>query len=185
MVVTNPPYVSARNLPPEMVQRLKGRFPTAWRDLLHCFIQRCVAFCRPGGRTGLLAMQSFMFTGSVEECPAQLLDEVALEAVAHFGPGLFNVGNPGTLQTAGVVLRHEPDPAAPRPDGAFIRLVDEDGPEAKRRALEGCSAPTTPRWCVPLAACPPVLPKTRAGKPPVAHQISMVGLVGGQYPPGL
>lgn len=34
--------------------------------------------------------------------------------MAHCGPALFDVGNPGTLQTTAFVLRKEPDSEAKR-----------------------------------------------------------------------
>lgn len=107
-VVTNPPYLSARNLPKESVNRMKRAFPAAWRDTCACFIERCIQFSRDGGRAGVLAMQSFMFTGSFQKLREKLRDTAAIETIAHFGAGVFDIGNPGTLQTAGVVLRREP-----------------------------------------------------------------------------
>lgn len=108
VVVTNPPYLSARNLPAERVCRMKRAYPAGWRDAGTCFLQRCLQFLRDGGRTGVLAMQSFMFTGSFQPLREYLDRIAAIEAIAHFGGGLFDIGNPGTLQTAAVVLRREP-----------------------------------------------------------------------------
>jgi hypothetical protein len=109
VVATNPPYVSSRNLSAEQVWRMKERFPAAWRDLYACFIERSLDFCRPGGRVGLLVMQSFMFTGSYQKLRKRISDRAAVETLAHFGPGLFDIGNPGTLQTVALSMRKEPD----------------------------------------------------------------------------
>ena len=59
------------------------------------------------------------------------------EAVAHYGPGLFAVGNPGTLQTTAFVLRREQLEMERREArGVYFRLVKEPDAESKRIAFE-------------------------------------------------
>ncbi len=111
VVVTNPPYLSARNLDPRRVAQIKRKYPASWRDAYACFIERSLQFATDGGRVGILAMQSFMFTGAFQKLREKLAQQAAIEQIAHFGPGLFNIGNPGTLQTVAIVLRKEPDVA--------------------------------------------------------------------------
>lgn len=135
VVVTNPPYLSSRNLVPQTVARMKKRYPNAWRDQCACFVRRCVDLCdMRRGRAGILAMQSFMFTGGYEAMRRELLSAVAIESIAHFGPGLFDVGNPGTLQTAAVVMRREPESRA-RDQQEVIAMRMVDAPD-KRAALD-------------------------------------------------
>lgn len=137
VVATNPPYVAADNLPPQRVAQLKKRFPASWRDLYAGFIERSIELLKPGGRAGLLAMHSFMFTGSYEKLRAHLSQRCVVDTVAHFGPGLFGVGNPGTLQTAALILKRQP------PDGGepsmIYRLTDVAG-ELKEGILESAIA---------------------------------------------
>jgi hypothetical protein len=137
VVVTNPPYLSARNLDPGVVRRLKSRYPTAWRDLYASFVLRSLELLRPGGRAGILAMQSFMFTAAFEKMRRKLRDSADVETVAHFGPGLFEIGNPGTLQTAAVVLRSRPSQQHP---AIFYRLINQ---EDKQSALKNAIAEDT------------------------------------------
>jgi hypothetical protein len=127
VVVTNPPYLSARNLDAAVVRRLKARYPSAWRDLYACFMLRSLEILRPGGRVGILSMHSFMFTSAFERMRRELLQSANIQTVAHFGPGLFNIGNPGTLQTAAIVLERKP---APQRAAVFFRLVDADEKQA-------------------------------------------------------
>jgi hypothetical protein len=136
-IVTNPPYLSARNLAPGRVRRLKAAYPTAWRDGCACFVDRGLHKLRPGGRAGFLVAQSILFTGSYESWRKQVVGQSALEALAHFGPGLFGVGNAGTLQTAGLVLRREDDASVrDRQTVVAFRLVEPSDAAGKRQILE-------------------------------------------------
>lgn len=138
VIVTNPPYLSARNLPVHRVRRLKAAYPAAWRDGCACFVERGLQKLRPGGRAGFLVAQSILFTGSYEFWRKQVLGRSALEVLAHFGPGLFGVGNAGTLQTAGLVLRREEDASVrERQSLVAFRVVEPADAAGKRRALEG------------------------------------------------
>ncbi len=123
VVVTNPPYLSSRNLDPATVLRLKARYPTSWRDLYACFISRSLEMLRPGGSLGILSMHSFMFTAVFEKLRRELLELAEVQTVAHFGPGLFDIGNPGTLQTAAIMLDRKP---SGNKSAVFFRLVDAD-----------------------------------------------------------
>jgi hypothetical protein len=138
VVVTNPPYLSSRNLEPAVVGRLKGRYPAGWRDLYACFMLRSMEMLRPGGSLGILSMHSFMFTSAFEKMRRGLIESADVHAVAHFGPGLFDIGNPGTLQTAAVVMERG---TAEKKSGVFFRLVDaEDKCAALAGAISGESA---------------------------------------------
>ncbi len=133
VVVTNPPYLSARNLPGDVVKRMRLAYPAGWRDACACFIERMPALLRESGRVGVLAMQSFMFTGSFQRLRERLDETMAVETIAHFGGGLFDVGNPGTLQTAAVVMRREPDAEARA--GQIVNALRLTDVEDKRIAL--------------------------------------------------
>ena len=55
VVVTNPPYLSARNLDAGLVKRMKRRYPSAWRDAYSCFISRAMELVADGGERGFCA----------------------------------------------------------------------------------------------------------------------------------
>ncbi len=133
VIVTNPPYLSARNLPVEHIQRLKAAYPAGWRDGCACFMDFSLRKLTPGGRGGFLVAQSILFTGSYQSWRNQLVGRSALETLAHFGPGLFGVGNAGTLQTAGLVLRREEDAPARATDAG--RLPGRRTGRCRRKAI--------------------------------------------------
>jgi hypothetical protein len=75
-----------------------------------------------------------MFISSYGNLRASLRERVRIDALAHLGPGLFAVGNPGTLQTAAYVLSRETNAQARNDSvGTYLRLVKEPDGEAKRR----------------------------------------------------
>jgi DNA-binding transcriptional MerR regulator len=137
VVFTNPPYVSARKMNAEMSRSMKTNYKNAKGDLYAAFIQRCMELTSDTGVVGMLTMHSFMFISSYEKLRALLAENAVVETVAHYGPGLFAVGNPGTLQTAAFVLRREQLEMERREArGVYFRLVKEPDAESKRTAFE-------------------------------------------------
>src|SRR6266568_4136962 len=155
VVVTNPPYMSPRKMN-ERLKKLVGQaYPAGKGDLYAAFIQRCLELAAPHGRVGMLSMHSFMFISSYESLRAEAMESAAIEALAHFGPALFAVGNPGTLQTAAYILRREPATShRSNSTGVYFRLVRDPDAEAKQRGFEsavaalraGDAAPTVYRY---------------------------------------
>jgi len=137
VVTTNPPYLSGRKMNKRLSTLMEQEYKEGKGDLYAAFIMRCQELLAPEGLMGMLTMHSFMFISSYEDLRARLRKEVAIETLAHFGGGLFAVGNPGTLQTAAFVLRREPD-AAKREShvGTYFRLVKERDADAKRHSFE-------------------------------------------------
>jgi hypothetical protein len=137
VVVTNPPYMSARKMNATLKRLVSDAYPAGKGDLYAAFIQRCVEFTGEHGRVGMLTMHSFMFISSYERLRSYLRERVSIDTLAHLGPGLFGVGNPGTLQTAAYVFSRELN-AQTRNDsvGTYFRLVKEPNGEAKRCRFE-------------------------------------------------
>jgi hypothetical protein len=137
VVFTNPPYVSARKMNGDMSRFMKAHYKGAQGDLYAAFIQRCLELTLDSGVMGMLTMHSFMFISSYERLRATLSENAVVETLAHYGPGLFAVGNPGTLQTAAFVLRREQLEMERREArGVYFRLVKEPDVESKRSAFE-------------------------------------------------
>jgi hypothetical protein len=137
VVFTNPPYVSARKMNPDMSRFMKVNYKNAQGDLYAAFIQRCLELTSDSGLMGMLTMHSFMFIRSYKKLRALLAENSVVDALAHYGPGLFAVGNPGTLQTAAFVLRREQLEMERREArGVYFRLVKDPEAESKRTVFE-------------------------------------------------
>jgi len=137
VVTTNPPYVSARKMNERLAELLEDEYPDGKSDVYAAFIQRCSELLNTQGLLGMLTMHSFMFINTYEKLREILRNEMAIETMAHFGGGLFAVGNPGTLQTVAFVLRHEEDDGKRENSvGTYFRLVHERDADSKREAFE-------------------------------------------------
>jgi hypothetical protein len=137
VVVTNPPYMSSRKMNNVLKVLVARDYPEGKGDLYASFIRRCIELVSDCGRVGMLTMHSFMFISSYENLRSWVRARSVVETLAHCGPGLFAVGNPGTLQTVAHVTRKEPD-AQKREDaiGTYFRLVKEPDSESKRSRFE-------------------------------------------------
>jgi len=137
VVFTNPPYVSARKMNGDMSRFMKANYKNAKGDLYAAFIERCLELTSDSGVMGMLTMHSFMFISSYEKLRATLSANAVIETVAHYGPGLFSVGNPGTLQTAAFVLRRAQfEMERQQARGVYFRLVKATDAESKQTAFE-------------------------------------------------
>jgi len=137
VVVTNPPYMSRRNMSKDLADLIADEYPEGKGDLYAAFILRCLELAEEQGYVGMLTMQSFMFISSYEKLRQTLTDQAVIEVMAHTGPSLFETGNPGTLQTTAFVLRREPETLRRENHrGVYFRLVHQPDSESKRRAFE-------------------------------------------------
>jgi hypothetical protein len=136
-VVANPPYMSRRNMNDVLADFLTDHYEDAKGDLYAAFIARCAELANDTGRVGMITQQSFMFISSYENLRTGLLQEFAIETMAHTGPHAFPEIQGEKVNTTAFVLRREPD-ANQRTNsvGTYFRLVHEPDAEAKRLAFE-------------------------------------------------
>ena len=141
VVVANPPYMSNRKMNARLKAFVAAAYPEGKLDLYAAFIRRCLELCAANGRVGMLTMHSFMFISSYEDLRQYVRQNAAIETLLHAGPALFDVGNPGTLQTAAYVLQKEPSEQRRQDSiGTYFRLVREPDAEAKQAAFERAAA---------------------------------------------
>jgi hypothetical protein len=131
VVVANPPYMSSRKMNNTLKHLISQYYPEGKKDLYGAFIQRCLNLAEPHGYVGMLTMHSFMFISSYEDLRDYITRNSAIDVVLHTGPGLFDVGNPGTLQTTAYVLH-----CGGQEEGMYFRLVQEPTATAKRERFE-------------------------------------------------
>jgi hypothetical protein len=134
VVVTNPPYLDARDYNPTLKTTIEGLYPEGKRNLYAAFQIRCLEFLKPGGRLGMISPQTFMFITNFEKTREVIRSQAAIESLVHTG---LNTFPDAVVDCAFYVLRREPN-ARLRDDsvGTYFRLVKEPDAEAKRRGFE-------------------------------------------------
>lgn len=137
-VVANPPYMGSSSFGPFMSKWVKKNYPDVKSDLCTCFIERGFNLAKDRGYAAMITMQSWMFLGSFEKMRSSLIGSKSILSMLHLGPRAFDaIGGEIVNVTADVVYN-----GRAACEGAYVRLVDINGSEAKRlKALEAIGNP--------------------------------------------
>lgn len=137
-VVANPPYMGSSSFGPFMSKWVKKKYPDVKSDLCTCFIERGFNLAKDRGYAAMITMQSWMFLGSFEKMRSSLIGSKSILSMLHLGPRAFDaIGGEVVNVTADVVYN-----GRAACEGAYVRLVDINGSEAKRlKALEAIGNP--------------------------------------------
>ena len=129
--VANPPYMGSSSFNPFMSKWIKKNYPDVKSDLCTCFIERGFNLVEDKGYAAMVTMQSWMFLGSFEKMRSSIIEGKTIVSMAHLGPRAFDaIGGEVVNVTADVIYNGH---AAC--EGAYVRLVDINGSEAKRLKL--------------------------------------------------
>lgn len=137
-VVANPPYMGSSSFGPFMSKWVKKNYPDVKSDLCTCFIERGFNLAKDRGYAAMITMQSWMFLGSFEKMRSSLIGCRSILSMLHLGPRAFDaIGGEVVNVTADVVYN-----GSATCEGAYVRLVDIIGSDAKRqKALEAIRNP--------------------------------------------
>lgn len=137
-VVANPPYMGSSSFGPFMSRWVKKNYPDVKSDLCTCFIERGFNLAKGRGYAAMITMQSWMFLGSFEKMRSSLIGSKSILSMLHLGPRAFDaIGGEVVNVTADVVYN-----GRAACEGAYVRLVDINGSDAKRKkALEAIGNP--------------------------------------------
>ena len=129
--VANPPYMGSSSFNPFMSKWVKKHYPDVKSDLCTCFIERGFSLAKDRGYAAMVTMQSWMFLGSFEKMRSSLIRCKTIVSMAHLGPRAFDaIGGEVVNVTADVIYN-----GRAACEGAYVRLVDINGSEAKRLKL--------------------------------------------------
>lgn len=142
-VVANPPYMGSSSFGPFMSKWVKRSYPDVKSDLCTCFIERGFNLAKDRGYAAMITMQSWMFLGSFEKMRSSLIGSKSILSMLHLGPRTFDaIGGEVVNVTADVVYN-----GRAACEGAYVRLVDINGSDAKRKkALEAIDDPGCGRF---------------------------------------
>ncbi|MDB1859954.1 BREX-1 system adenine-specific DNA-methyltransferase PglX [Collinsella aerofaciens] len=130
-VVANPPYMGSSSFNPFMSKWVKKNYPDVKSDLCTCFIERGFNLVEDKGYAAMVTMQSWMFLGSFEKMRSSIIEGKTIVSMAHLGPRAFDaIGGEVVNVTADVIYN-----GRAAYEGAYVRLVDINGSEAKRLKL--------------------------------------------------
>ena len=129
--VANPPYMGSSSFNPFMSKWVKKNYPDVKSDLCTCFIERGFNLVEDKGYAAMVTMQSWMFLGSFEKMRSSIIEDKTIVSMAHLGPRAFDaIGGEVVNVTADVIYN-----GRAACEGAYVRLVDINGSEAKRLKL--------------------------------------------------
>ena len=129
--VANPPYKGSSSFNPFMSKWIKKNYPDVKSDLCTCFIERGFNLVEDKGYAAMVTMQSWMFLGSFEKMRSSIIEGKTIVSMAHLGPRAFDaIGGEVVNVTADVIYN-----GRAAYEGAYVRLVDINGSEAKRLKL--------------------------------------------------
>lgn len=129
--VANPPYMGSSSFNPFMSKWIKKNYPDVKSDLCTCFIERGFNLVEDKGYAAMVTMQSWMFLGSFEKMRSSIIEGKTIVSMAHLGPRAFDaIGGEVVNVTADVIYN-----GRAAYEGAYVRLGDINGSEAKRLKL--------------------------------------------------
>ena len=89
LIATNVPYLGRGKQDDVLKDYCERVHPEAKADLATCFIQRCFHFCAPGGSSGLVTPQSWLFQANYRRLREHFLKTTSWDFVARIGAGGF------------------------------------------------------------------------------------------------
>jgi hypothetical protein len=108
VLVTNPPYASAKNLNDRVKRFLETAYRDAKHDIYAPFVARCRDFCVPGGYVGMVTQQSWLFLRSFVAFREDALKRTTVTTLAHLGPRAFEEISGEVVNTCLFVMRTAP-----------------------------------------------------------------------------
>ena len=137
-VVTNPPYMGSGGMNDIIKNFVEKKYKKSKSDLMACFMERCLAFNPPNGKTAMINQHSWMFLRSYENLRPYLLDNAQLESMLHLGSRTFPEIGGEVVQNAAFVFANY----KPNRNGVFIRLTDFESSLLKEvKTLEAIKSP--------------------------------------------
>jgi len=127
VIVGNPPYLRAVNVPPLLRAEYRQVSPDYARaDLLHTFLERCARLLRPGGVVAMVTADRWLFNLNAARLRQRLGRDVALHhverldpATSFYRPKQRRRGTPPRIHPVAVVLGPRGQSARALTDGAI------------------------------------------------------------------
>lgn len=133
-VIANPPYMGGKGMNIALKDFAKKTFPDSKSDLFAMFIERGFAWCKDSGFNSMVTMQSWMFLSSYEAMREKLLQDRAIQTMAHLGARAFPEISGEVVQTTAFVMQGQHINGF-KP--VFFRLVDTEQDQKETELRSG------------------------------------------------
>ncbi len=88
-VITNVPYLSRGKQGDLLRSFIEEHHPLGKNDIATAFLERCLSFCRPGGKISIVLPQNWLFLVSYKQFREHLLKNERWDLLARLGPKAF------------------------------------------------------------------------------------------------
>ena len=103
--ITNPPYMSTRNLEVKVKEYIFKYYPNSKTDMFSVFIERLIKLCSRTGLISGITQQSWMFLSFYERFREELLKSIDIESIIHLGTRAFEEIGGEVVSTCSFVFR--------------------------------------------------------------------------------
>ncbi len=141
IVVTNPPFLGHRLIPPAVSDFLKNHYSAGRFDLYAAFLSLCLRLLENGGHTGIICQQSFMSITRYRHLREELLGACQITGLIQLGPGVFGPGTGEKTNNAIIIAaKTGPGPEAPPATDCWRILDRQDKEEAESNGIRSLPA---------------------------------------------
>jgi hypothetical protein len=132
-VMTNVPYLSSGNQGNLLKSFIEEHHPCGKNDIATVFLERCLSFCRPGGKVSIVLPQNWLFLVSYRRFREYLLKNERWDLLARLGPGAFETISGHVVNAILLNITHTKPPAGHLLCG--LDVSEERDAAAKARSL--------------------------------------------------
>lgn len=128
IVVTNPPYLTNKNMNKALQGFVNKYYEPYKRDLYSCFIKQCSNLTKENGYYALITIHTWMFLSAFKNLRNYILENNKIISMLHLGAGVFKeIAAFNVLATAFIIKNEKVEDYK----GTYIRLVDYSNEEEK------------------------------------------------------
>jgi type II restriction/modification system DNA methylase subunit YeeA len=133
VVVTNPPYMGARNMGARLKEYLSRQYDMGKSDLFAAFIIKCLEWNAPWGISAMITQHSWMFLSAYNKLRKLILNERTILSMLHLGARAFDSFGGEVVQSTAFTVRRGHIEGY---KGSYGRFVDYSSSDGKRKAFK-------------------------------------------------
>jgi type II restriction/modification system DNA methylase subunit YeeA len=131
VVVTNPPYMSAKGMNPELKEYINKHYSDVKSDIFAVFIEKCIDLTYDRKYTSMITMQSWMFLSSFGKLRLKMLNNHSINSMVHLGTRAFDQISGEVVSTTAFVMQKKP--IFTEYKSSFIRLIEFRSSDKKEK----------------------------------------------------